>query len=170
MAMKVEDKDKNAPEEKPVRGLADPREPVWQDYADQAITTLYPHMRRGVDYEFGGTPDDPVPRVLHWDEKFSAADMGKVQELAEKMMGDDPYANYEPKKPLHGGQVSGRDQGEEHQYSDNERVNPAASKATRTPPEGGMHPTDQERKPFKQPTPPKDPYFDESGKRIKDEP
>lgn len=82
---------------------------AWQDYAVQAIFGLYPHLKRGVDYEWGRPADDPQgdQRLLFQDEKFAPIDMGQVEEQARKLVGRNPYADYKPKDPLHAGSVKG---------------------------------------------------------------
>lgn len=78
---------------------------AWQDYAVQAIHGLYPHLRRGMDFEWGRPADDPQgdQRLLHMDDKFAAIDMGKVEEAARKLVGANPYLDYKAQKPLHAG-------------------------------------------------------------------
>lgn len=149
----------SATDEQPSPTLSEPKKPTWETYAVQAIHGLYPHMRRGIDFEFGGTLDDPTPRMLHWDEKYAPADMGEVQRVAEQSLAGDPYANYEAKPGLHQGQTSGFEQGERHS-------------PTQSAPQPRSAPAPQ-NKPF-DPTggysPPPDPYFDKDGNRIKPAP
>ncbi len=87
------------PDEKP--------EDAWQRYMVQAIHSMYPNMRDGVDFAWGKPADDPEgePRLLYWDENRKPPDEGKLREAAEKIAAADPYAFYEPKQPLHQGVV-----------------------------------------------------------------
>ena len=82
------------------------KETLWQAYAEQAINSLYPNLRNGVDYAWGRAPDDPAgePHILGTAEGITI-DEGKIREAAQKLADADPYSFYEPSQPLHEGTV-----------------------------------------------------------------
>jgi hypothetical protein len=86
------------------------KETLWQKYAVDAINQVYPGLRNGVDYAWGIPSDDPggEPKLLGQAGHLKDLDMGKIQEAAQKMADADPYAFYEPGRPLHGGTVLGQ--------------------------------------------------------------
>ena len=82
------------------------KETLWQLYAVQAINSLYPNLRNGVDFAWGRAADDPTgePKILGKAEGITI-DEGKVRAAAQKIADADPYSFYEPEKPLHTGTV-----------------------------------------------------------------
>lgn len=82
-------------------------EDAWQNYMVQAIHSLYPNMRDGVDFSWGKPADDPEgeARMLYWDENRKPPDEGKLREAAQKIADADPYAFYEAQPGLHEGSV-----------------------------------------------------------------
>jgi hypothetical protein len=114
-------------ESSPAENVATPqakpytKETLWQQYAVDAINQIYPGLRNGVDFAWGLPADDPSgePRLLGQAGHLKDFDMGKIQEAAQKMADADPYAFYEPGKPLHGGTILG--QGEVRPRAEGER-------------------------------------------------
>lgn len=107
---------------------------AWQDYASQAIATMYPHMREGVDYSYGRRAVEEDAEMLEWNEKFAPPDMGKIEELARKMVAQDPYANYKPKPGLASGS-------QPEQASDREILDPDVAQSEVNPQRDGNEKT-----------------------------
>jgi hypothetical protein len=125
--MRVEgelDEDKTAERQIHSSAIPPERDPdlAWQEYMTQAINSLYPHMRNGVDFAVGRTTIDGEVELLSWDEKYAPADMGKIEEAARRMAGENPYTTYQPKPSLAPGQSQGEDQGEVHWDSQNHEL------------------------------------------------
>lgn len=67
----------------------------WQDYANQAIRSLYPTLRDGVDYFWGKqNPGDDLSLI---GKAFGVEiNMAIVEARANRIMGMDPNADYTP--------------------------------------------------------------------------
>jgi hypothetical protein len=104
------DRDKPAAEQIHSSQVPVPRDPdkAWQDYGTQAINTLYPHMRNGVDFAWGRKTYDGDAELLAWGEAFAEPDMAAIEEAARKLVAQDPYVNYQPRAQLHGGSQLGQ--------------------------------------------------------------
>lgn len=70
---------------------------IWQDYGNRAIRDLYPLLRDGVDYKWG-TREQGTPASLLGDTT-GEINPDAVQARANRLMSQDPYADYDPNRP-----------------------------------------------------------------------
>lgn len=82
------------------------RETLWEAYGEQAINSVYPDLKNGVDFAWGRPADDPAgtARLLGVREGVTI-DEGKIKEAAQKLADADPNVEYLTKPSLHSGSV-----------------------------------------------------------------
>lgn len=68
---------------------------VWQNYGNEAIRSLYPRLRDGVDYFWGKVNPDDLPSLIGLAYGVEI-NLAAVQARANRIMGMNPNIDYTP--------------------------------------------------------------------------